>query len=420
MKKMIKKLRAKTTASKRNPIWSIDEGWMCSVLGTCFRRSEIRKFARKKQFGLDPGDNDFMLHTALIKQLLTRNPASRALNRTLEEKYIDSVKRYAGASEDHAIKRLWEEDILRGNVPGAYWAIVSHPSASRELVGEIFGEVHMMGHDTHGDYQRDNTALTMLKEKVVLLEEIMGNERRLHLKEQNALKNEISDLSVIEKLYIDFKAENKKLKAQLDRDTFERCGQGGVKQELDELRENNANLIGRIDELTTELEKLQQQMDKERRSAARLKEEQEKLTIENEQLRQENLALETNMVMQMSMDRGCANCEDQSTNKCPGPDLCGKTVLYVGGRQNLVPMYKKLIEELGGGFLHHDGGVETARTKLPKMLTSADLVVCPVDCVSHDASNCVKKICQRYLKPFVMMRSSGLSSLARGLSTVVQ
>ncbi|HHD57299.1 MAG TPA: DUF2325 domain-containing protein, partial [Desulfobulbaceae bacterium] len=58
--------------------------------------------------------------------------------------------------------------------------------------------------------------------------------------------------------------------------------------------------------------------------------------------------------------------------------------------------------------------------KLPKMLTTADVVVCPVDCVSHDACTCVKKMCKRYQKPFALMRSSGLSSLAKGISEIVQ
>ena len=116
----------------------------------------------------------------------------------------------------------------------------------------------------------------------------------------------------------------------------------------------------------------------------------------------------------------CSTCGDQDTNRCPGPDLCGKTILYVGGLHKMVSHYRQLIENHGGKFLHHDGGKEASRTILPKMLSSADAVLCPIDCVSHDACTCVKKICKRYQKPYVMMRSSGLSSLAKGLTEIVQ
>jgi hypothetical protein len=108
------------------------------------------------------------------------------------------------------------------------------------------------------------------------------------------------------------------------------------------------------------------------------------------------------------------------TDRCPGPDLCGKKILYVGGLHKMVPHYQQLVEYYGGRFMHHDGGVEAARNQLPKMLGSADVVFCPVDCVSHDACICVKKMCKHYQKPFVMMRSSGLSTLANELGRITQ
>jgi hypothetical protein len=117
---------------------------------------------------------------------------------------------------------------------------------------------------------------------------------------------------------------------------------------------------------------------------------------------------------------GCAGCPDLETEHCPGPDLCGKKILYVGGLKKMVPHYRQLVENFGGRFMHHDGGVEVSRNQLPKMLGCADIVFCPVDCVSHDACTCVKKMCKHYRKPFVMMRSSGLSTLAKELNNIVQ
>ena len=86
----------------------------------------------------------------------------------------------------------------------------------------------------------------------------------------------------------------------------------------------------------------------------------------------------------------------------------------------LVSHYRQLVEQHGGRFIQHDGGKEASRNLLPKMLLTADAVCCPIDCVSHDACNCVRKMCKRHQKPFILMRSSGLSSLAKGLSNIVQ
>jgi hypothetical protein len=367
---------------------------------------------------MSPGDSDFRLHGSLVDIAGGRSKASRTLNTMLDRKYRRQINRYAKIKDDLTIMALWEEDKRTGNVPGAYWAIMTHPHASEDIQGEIYGQVHMMGHDTHGDYHRDNQLLEQLKDKVTILEDVIGHERLTSLRKEKEYQKEIAELQIIEQDYVTVKAENIRLRAKLDETLAEAGDPHGFRVQIDELRQHNASLYGRIDELTSELEDREDQLVVARKTVDNLESIQEHLKAENNELRQEVVSIETALLF--GLQTTCSQCEDQDTDRCPGPDLCGKTVLYVGGRQNLVPRYKQLIEKHGGKFLHHDGGIEVARANLPKLLTTADAVVCPVDCVSHDACNCVKKMCKRYQKPFVMMRSSGLTSLARGLSKVVQ
>ncbi len=108
-------------------------------------------------------------------------------------------------------------------------------------------------------------------------------------------------------------------------------------------------------------------------------------------------------------------CDKAGSPECPGPDLCGKRILYIGGRINLVRHYKALVERHGGHFLHHDGGLEETGNLLPKLLKTADAVLCPVDCVSHNASLAVKNACRNKQHDLRFLRSSGLSSLMRSL-----
>lgn len=185
------------------------------------------------------------------------------------------------------------------------------------------------------------------------------------------------------------------------------------KQVMDDLRQHNNMLCGQINELAAELSARKEQFKLLDGQRNRLEQQ------EAEQGR-EIAALEDLLGQHLARESPCTHCADQHTGNCPGLNLCGKTVLYVGGLNNLIPLYRRLIEQCGGRFLHHDGGIEASRSQLPKMLTSADAVLCPVDCVSHDACHCVKKMCKRHQKPFVLMRSAGLSSLARGLEDIVQ
>ncbi|MBM9520611.1 DUF2325 domain-containing protein [Desulforhopalus vacuolatus] len=418
MGRALKILSKQSPASQRKKLWSIDQSHICSVLGTCFRKSDLRKMARKKQFGLNSEDSDFLLHLALVNQVGARTPTPRALNKMLDNIYKVAIHRYAKVKDDQAIKAFWEEDILSGNIPGAYWAIMTHPSASLELITDIYGQVQMMGHDTLRNYQRDNRAFGNLKEKVALLEKVSGNERQQHFKEKKDLEKKLSDLSEMKQLHISLQAENSKLKTLLDQSS---AGESGnLKQQRDELRRHIAYLCGRLDNLSEELEVKENMLKIAEKTVNNLEKTQTGIYFENEKFRQEIMSLEAVLHPQISTTCNCADCEDRDTNRCPGPDLCGRKVLYVGGRQSLVPMYRRLIERQGGSFLHHDGGIEVARARLPEMLTGADAVVCPVDCVSHEACTCVKKVCKRYMKPYVMMRSSGLSSLTKGLAEIFQ
>src|SRR5262249_27024722 len=92
-------------------------------------------------------------------------------------------------------------------------------------------------------------------------------------------------------------------------------------------------------------------------------------------------------------------------------DLPGITVLYVGGRAKQVPQLRALIERIGGGFLHHDGGMEDNTALLPGLLSRANVVVFPVGCVSHNAVAMVKRLCDQAGKPYLPLRTSSLSSL---------
>jgi len=52
---------------------------------------------------------------------------------------------------------------------------------------------------------------------------------------------------------------------------------------------------------------------------------------------------------------------------------------------------------------------------LPGLVGRADLVVFPVDCVSHDAALGVKRLCRQLDRPFRPLRSTGAASLLAAL-----
>jgi hypothetical protein len=94
------------------------------------------------------------------------------------------------------------------------------------------------------------------------------------------------------------------------------------------------------------------------------------------------------------------------------------TLLYVGGRAHHVAQLRKLAERWNSVFLHHDGGVDDRSGLLEAQVARADRTLFPVDCVSHSAVAVVKRIARSVGKPYMALRSSGLTSFATALRSI--
>ncbi|MBV8573743.1 MAG: DUF2325 domain-containing protein [Acetobacteraceae bacterium] len=95
--------------------------------------------------------------------------------------------------------------------------------------------------------------------------------------------------------------------------------------------------------------------------------------------------------------------------------LDGLALLYVGGRRHQIARLRSLGEDLGARVLHHDGGLEDSLDLIPGLTSRVDVVLFPVDCVSHAAALTVKRSCRQGGKRFVPLRSSGATSFLAAL-----
>jgi uncharacterized protein DUF2325 len=102
-----------------------------------------------------------------------------------------------------------------------------------------------------------------------------------------------------------------------------------------------------------------------------------------------------------------------------GEALRGSKVLYVGGRPKLIDQLKAFVAERGGALIAHDGGVDDNFALLPGLVSQADVVYFPVDCISHAAAEKIKKLCQRLAKPWAPLRSASLASFVSEIAASV-
>jgi hypothetical protein len=163
-------------------------------------------------------------------------------------------------------------------------------------------------------------------------------------------------------------------------------------QRLDAEKARSSNLASRVAELEDQVKKAQ------KFAAA--------LNKQNDQLQREVIALEAELKMDEA-DQPGLDIEH---------DLNGLTVLYVGGRPGLIDQLKAVAVRRGGTLLSHDGGIEENLAALPGLVSRADAVFFPIDCISHAAVRQIKKSCRDGQKPFVPLRTASAASFISAIS----
>ena len=405
-------------------IWHIDNQYHCSIIGTCLTDQELKRLVPKTRVTVPAPGSDYELHSAFVALAGENSRESLVLHKFLDQKYRLALSRFARAKDDRALETLWKAALAEHEIKGAYWALMTHPRASKALIRSAYGEVHMLHHKGIGVILHAGKELRDLRERLSVLEEVLGNEQRQHLEAANEAAFEIASLrmQLTDAMTIAGEADRLRTLVAGRRNGAEEESQRQEQQLLQAaLAEEKARAAGwqqKCDRLGRKLAEMQDLQKTTKEIITRLQGQCAALRREKQEREQEMLSLES--VLHAHQTATCSQCEDCNTAQCPGPDLCGKTILYVGGMHTLVPHYKRLVEQSGAEFIHHDGGREDSRAMLAKLLCRADAVLCPVDCVSHDACQRVKRMCKQHQKPFVMMRGSGLSALAKGLNEVVQ
>ncbi len=264
---------------------------------------------------------------------------------------------------------------------GAYWAIATHPLASEALFNEVFGDIHMLSHLVGAANRADLKRLLELEQEKDFLLEQLNSTRRQMRDGWAARDKELQELRAL-------------LTRRLSDATPspEETGEAAVRKTVKNLETRlNAEKARRIS-VEARLAPLLQQCHEQ--------------TPELERYKTEIIALKSEIA---GLENYFGN--EESTAQ----DMLGKTVLYVGGVAKGIKFILAAIEKMGASFLHHDGGQEQATILLRGLIGRADIVLVPVDFVSHEAALTCKSICQQQSKPFFPLAHAGAGSVLRAL-----
>lgn len=386
---------------RRARLWEIDSQWHCTIIGTCLTMGELR--AAASRLGVQTRSakpSDYEMHTAMILMISRERVVAKALGKLLDRKHAAMLTRFGKVAGEDALTALWNDMLGKGEVASACWAVMSHPDVTESLRNRVFGEIHMLSHQVGAASRADLRRVHALEREKADLE---GRQGRL----QERLKTEVG-------------ARNsmiRDLRRRLDCEIAENRRLGHAAHSADEM----ARLRRLIEEIGKTLDgERTARRDAEaetRRTLGKLRDvglHVERLLQENDALRLDAAAADSRLALLLGQRDEIGDCSPE----CAELDLCGRCILFVGGRNQHVPHFRRLVEDSNGVFAHHDGGFEESMGKLHGLFGRADAVLFPVDCVSHSAHDEVKRLCRRWEKPFVPLRHSGLGAFIRALSSI--
>ena len=133
-------------SKRRTAIWDMHPSVHCSIIGTCLSSGEIRRLLIKLGVHGAESASDHDLHKQGVALASRQQGGAKFIQKALDRRHEAAIKQFAKADDESALRQTWDEAVRRGDIPGAYWAVLSHPAATDGIMRKTFGDVHMLSH----------------------------------------------------------------------------------------------------------------------------------------------------------------------------------------------------------------------------------------------------------------------------------
>src|SRR5262249_1247602 len=110
---------------RRTMIWDLHHSTHCSIIGTCMSTAELRRVLVKVNTTGVEAANDHDLHMLGVMLAGRPDAGAKVLQKALDRRYEVHIKQFARAKNVEALSLLWEDALKRGDIPGAYWALLT-------------------------------------------------------------------------------------------------------------------------------------------------------------------------------------------------------------------------------------------------------------------------------------------------------
>lgn len=379
---------AEPTRHPRTKLKDLKSSMHCSVIGTCLGGGDLRKLVARLQGVPTASLTELEVHHGAVEQAVAGGEGARLLNRMMDQQHEMHIQRFARMKTTAELEKAWRTSVQQADIPGPYWALMTHPAATEDLRRLMFGEVHMLSHLQGVGNRADLVRLralelenTELRRKLDEQQERLQHQQQSHQKTVQVLEQQLAQAGP----------------PPSDHDE-------PMALQLQGLRQQTERLTKERDWTQQALTLRDQQLGALQIETARLQEQTEDCLQLCRTLRSEVSALETAL-----------DAASHPAPPSPAAAWRGAKVLYVGGRPSSNSAIQRLAKEAGLALIIHDGGLEDRKGLLPALVPGCDLVLLPVDCVDHDSMNLLKRLCGRHGVHFRPLRTAGVASFLAAL-----
>ncbi len=332
-----------TSQMRRTRIWEFGTNLHCSIIGTCLSTADLRHILIKLGVAQADQISPHELHNTGVMLASRRENGAKLIQKALDRQHRVAITRYGKAKDAEALVALWEESLKLGDVPGAYWALLTHPATTEDLVKRVFGDIHMLSHLVGAANRADIRRLRQLEqENAALTAKVERQQRQLH--EGFAARDE-----AIRRLN-DMLA--RRMSELPERHEAALPARPRPRQQTTSFATSSASSLTRPPVPTVWSVATMPRRPACKKASATRKSYERRLDAARRELE----ALE-------------AHFDGLLGETQPAPrahlGLNGLTLLYVGGRTSQIPRLRALVERAGGRFLHHDGGIEHSQHCYP-------------------------------------------------------
>lgn len=383
-----------TVLQRRRRIWDLDDHAHCPVVGVCMPIATLRRLIKKRADQPIPAD-DYELHCLAVGACKSRTWLAESIQKDLDQRYKLRIQQLSKLKSEAELSQCWEATLQGKEVASTFWALLMHCRCTPELEKRVLGDIHMLQHQVGMAVRADHAQLdALLDENAVLTRELARAQQR----SQQLAQEHATALQRLEQENMRLRGELISRQTQLHR----------TAEQLQALQQEAPDLQPRLELSRSNRQQLEriQTLQRALLNAQQL--------AERQQRRADEILAQWQAHAAASTPAHPTEADAPDTELAPAT-LSAQSILCVGGRPHVIPIFRDEVERAGGHFLHHDGGTEESPTKLDATLAAADLVICQTGCISHDAYWRVKHHCKRTGKRCVFVDTPSKAALTRAL-----